>query len=161
MKNIINKELLLKIIEEAIKSLYKNDIDLIEYKSSERNIMATLNCYLKSDKRLSDYDIDIEYNREWGNGDSKRDYNKSPNTADLLIHTRWSNSEWNLLYLEAKTYFNITEKEKENDINTIRFCKTKFSYEYWMFICFNKENVKYELYYNQSMIQWTFNFWYI
>jgi hypothetical protein len=116
-----------------------------------------LKWYLKELSEFKKFDIDIEYNREWTWNNSKRNEINKSTTADLLIHTRENTKIWNLLYLEAKTFYNINDRDKKEDINTIKYFISKFNYSYGMFICFFLDKVEYTLFYDQESEEWFLN----
>lgn len=140
------KDELIQILTKWIEQIYKNDYELVKSHTAERSLVSLLACYIRSDIKKLGYHVDVEYNREWENRDSKRNYYNDPTTADLIIHTRQNKFEWNILYLEAKTSFNIWDSNYLNDIKTIKYFIKKFNYEYWIFIVFKLDTVYYELY---------------
>lgn len=145
------KEKIIQVFERSLQRLYLEDSFLIEHESSERSIVASLKCILKESWVFSEYIIDIEYNREGSENNSKKDQNGSATTADLIIHkTRWDTVDGNLLYLEAKTYFNRTQSNQSDDIESIRYFMNKFNYQYWMFLFFWREKWDFILYFRSE-----------
>ena len=153
----MNKNKLLENLKIAFTELYKSDLLLIKNETSERAILWCLKWYLKELSEFKKFDIDIEYNREWTWNNSKRNEINKSTTADLLIHTRENTKIWNLLYLEAKTFYNINDRDKKEDINTIKYFISKFNYSYGMFICFFLDKVEYTLFYDQESEEWFLN----
>ena len=153
----MNKDNLLECLNISIKKLYENDVDLIKNKSSERCIISAFQCYLKDLEDFVSYKIDVEYNREWDWHNSKRNEKNEPTTADLLIHTRRDKVNGNLLYLEAKTFFNISDENRTEDIDTIQYFMSKFNYSYGIFVCFYIDRVEYILFYGDDFEEWIFD----
>lgn len=156
----MNKNNIIEVFSVALDELYHQDIHLIHHQASERAIVANLACILKQSWAFNNYIIDVEYNREWVGYDPKRDQDDGATTADLIIHkTRWDTVTWNLLYLEAKTYYNNNKELEQNDINAITFFMKKFQYEYWMFLFIWENDWRFTLFtlsenwINQSIIQ--------
>lgn len=128
-------DIIIKALNDALNKLYIEDNFLINNKVDEINIISTLKCYLKETWAFNEYKIDVEYNREGVNQDSKRFTNKKIKRADLIIHkTRGDTINWNLIFLEAKTYYNANEANINKDKDAIKFFLNKFKYEYWVFL---------------------------
>lgn len=142
----MEKKLLLQILQYWVKTLYEENHSLIKQEGAERNLLAQLMCYVKPKIKKLWYDVDVEYNREWEWNDPKKGSKNNATTADFLIHTRTDTANWNILYLEAKTYFNISDENKKNDIDNIIHFMNKFKYKYWMFMLFEKNKVAYKLF---------------
>lgn len=156
----MKKEKLIELLKNWLNELYENDSSIITDGISERNVLANFKCYLQKYSDFSDYNIDVEYNREWEWNNPKRNCENNPTTADLLIHTRHNENEWNLLYCEAKMWFNESCSNTEQDISTIKCFVNKFNYEYWIFIIFHKNKVLYKILINWEdvFLGWEFNF---
>lgn len=142
--NTFNEKSLKNYIDEAIDKLYKNDSHLIrcvneedksknKYHVSERSIVSRFGIYFEECrlKFFSEYDLDIEYNRDIY--DCKRLAGK-PVIPDLILHKRGTN-ENNLLVLEFKTWWN---RDQNNDINKIKGFKKEYGYRYGAVILIGK-----------------------
>lgn len=146
----MNKDNIIEVFSVALDELYRQDIYLIHHQASERAIVANLACILKQSWAFNDYIIDVEYNREWVGYDPKRDQDDGATTADLIIHkTRWDTVTWNLLYLEAKIYYNHSHELERKDKEAIEFFMNKFYYSFWVFLFLDKNHWKGEIFYRE------------
>lgn len=94
-------------VTQALDMLYCRDIYLIQHKVSERSIVFRFGVYLQKnlevDSMYRNYNIDVEYNRNYDKPKYLSDFDRGV-YPDLIIHKRGSNS-FNLLVVEFKTYW--------------------------------------------------------
>jgi hypothetical protein len=99
----------LEVTDSAIRSVYRNDIQLIELKVNERAVAHRLAVYLE--RLISGWDVDCEYNRYGKSLDPKKlpgieECKKDKPTdwiiPDILIHVRHSEDRDNFAVFEIK-----------------------------------------------------------
>lgn len=134
MKELINK------IEESIRLVYQNDLDLIWRNNYEVTISCKLSQYLFS--LFNNYNVDCEYNKHI---DNPKELNWVWIRPDIVIHTRWTDDN-NLVCIEIKKETNNEDRNK--DYQKLKdFTKNWWEYRYklWVFIDFwiEKPNIIY------------------
>lgn len=113
-------------ISTALKQLLENEAHLFVHDASERAICAHLLAYLKP--LLSNWDLDVEYNRNISDPKKVRLRNVIP---DLIVHKRGSNDH-NLLAVELKIKCNSYKKAK--DIEKLQSYCDELGYKYGLFL---------------------------
>ncbi|WP_295100705.1 hypothetical protein [uncultured Candidatus Kuenenia sp.] len=125
------KENLVKLVKQALKKVYDEQKYLIDNKVHERSIVFWFGIYLYElvkDTKFSEYNLDFEYNRNYKQPKSTKNF-RAGTYPDIILHKRGSNED-NLLIIEFKPYW-------ENDINIdLRklkdFTDNKGKYKYLM-----------------------------
>lgn len=127
---IMEEEIVIHNIQDALNDLYLHEADLIINKTDERTIAAHLMHYLKP--RFVEWSVDPEYNRD---GKSTKE-NSFGNRIypDIIIHHRTPNRdivyspENNLVVIELKGYWN----KEDRSIDAAKLCdmKKKYGYQY-------------------------------
>lgn len=124
---MVDKKLLSNALLEALDRLYKEDGDLIKYKTFETCIMHRFALYLEPFVKSlgQQYSCDIEYNRNYDG--PKRIFNTGNGSRpDLIIHERKTNNN-NLLVLECKTYWSQEASDVDEEKVTL-FCDENGTY---------------------------------
>ena len=125
------KNLLKELIEQSLKNLYANDIDLIKRRVSERDISYRFAHYFENNMvgtAVAQYDVDCEYNRD---GHGIKQVNGTQVYPDLII--------------EFKTWWN---PDNHADIEKIKWMmnpQLRYQYKFGCSIIINK---------NEAKIQW-------
>ena len=92
-----------RLINHSIAMLYENDNYLIQHRIHERTIVFRFGIYfylLLQGTKYSNYDLDLEYNKNHSN--PKKTVSFTNGTyPDLLLHKRGSN-DYNILIMEFK-----------------------------------------------------------
>lgn len=138
------KNLLKELIEQSLKNLYANDIDLIKRRVSERDISYRFAHYFENNMvgtAVAQYDVDCEYNRD---GHGIKQVNGTQVYPDFILHKRGSN-EYNILIIEFKTWWN---PDNHADIEKIKWMmnpQLRYQYKFGCSIIINK---------NAARIQW-------
>lgn len=170
-----DKDLLLKLLTNAINKCYANDKSLIE-RSMERACVSRIFLYMheliqteKCFEVFKEYDLDCEYNKN--DKDIKRTPRcKNGTSPDLILHKRKCNNR-NLLVVEFKSangrfrYYDETDhktkdkKEKETD-KEVDFVKLEdftvpYVYNYFLgiFVRLKKKKVQFIYFQNGKQIQ--------
>lgn len=141
----MNKEKLKKhisdILIKSIKQVYKNDIDLLTNKVSERCVCARLAYYLEQQIRQTNifdgYYVDVEYDRMEKGNPKRIGLGQKKHICDLLIHSRGKKNPDNLLAIEMKVHdnytnapddknrlYNLVQHRNETNQNTV--CETLY-----------------------------------
>ena len=108
----------LALVQKSLKKLYTEQRYLIENRVSERSIVFWFGVYFHDylkDSEFSDYDLDIEYNRNLGDAKRTRHFPRGT-FPDLILHRRGSNQR-NLLVMEFKPWWN---NQRDRDIQKIK-----------------------------------------
>lgn len=146
------KEILEKLIWEALLELYYNDNYLIKHEPilkfipeesrqyvSERAIVFRFGIYLQkfmcANDSLKDYHLDCEYNR---NLDAIKKLGSQAIIPDLIIHKRGSMEE-NLLVMEFKSWWNRNNEKDKEKINELLNPDGDYRYEYGLIIRIDKK----------------------
>lgn len=138
-------------VEKALIKLYEKDAYLIlshpqnnkeDSHVSERGIVFRFGIYLQmllSESQFTDYNIDVEYNRNMYKKKTLPSY-ANGTFPDLIVHKRGSNQD-NILILEFKTWWNRDTRE---DIKKIKqFMAPDGNYRYKMGASIVLEREKY------------------
>jgi len=131
-----------KVIEESLKTLYKEDRYLIEEKAHEQDVCAHLMCYIKQELKKEGEDfwnVDVEYNRQGEDRDAKKDNEGRTRKIDIAIHQRGPNGH-NLALILAKGRWN--REDRENDRSVALSLKEKHGYENAFLVEFEEEEGK-------------------
>lgn len=127
---IMEEEIVIHNIQDALNDLYLHEADLIINKTDERTISAHLMHYLKP--RFVEWSVDPEYNR-----DGKETKENSCGVRiypDIIIHRRTPDRaavyspENNLLVIEMKGHWNREDRNIDED--KLRDMKRKYGYRY-------------------------------
>lgn len=148
------KDILNKLLNDAISDLYKLDSYLIIHSdisgngaenihSSERSIVTKYETYLQNRIKNSifeNYNIDCEYNR---NIDLEKKYHSNNGDIlgcypDIIIHKRGTNDD-NLIVIEVKTWWNTNTKHDEDKLRHFTNQTSDYRYEYGLSITFGKD----------------------
>lgn len=92
-KFVINEEEVFDVFKSALTKLYKNDRFLIDNDVHEQAIAHRFAIYLREDLLFAEKNglrVDVEYNRDGENGETKRDKEKEPFRPDIILHERGS-----------------------------------------------------------------------
>lgn len=114
-----------KKVSEACEALYKTSFDLIVTKTHERTIAAKLANLLED--VFDGWDVDVEYNREGGEGRSKRSLEDELLLPDIIIHKRGSIIGPNLVVIQVKGFWNNENRAK--DEKDLRKLRERFGYK--------------------------------
>ncbi len=115
-----------KIIRIACDNIYLYDKYLIEMETHEQNIVAHILCYIKPQLDASQWNVDVEYNRE-NYTDTKRDLRGNSLKPDLIIHQRGPNGI-NLAAIETKGHWNTEPRSEDTD--SLRRLQEKHNYKF-------------------------------
>lgn len=123
MKHINDTIHILNLLKHAVQQTYEQDSMLITQESpTERPVVHKIATYLEQLMPQSDFNIDVDYNRNMGK--SKYLDNISGNAIiDILVHIRNSNSN-NMLAIEVKMY-DENETRDTSKLNKILKDKNK------------------------------------
>lgn len=148
------KDILNKLLNDAIFDLYEFDLYLIRHMeksgnetenihSSERSIVTKYGTYLQNRIKNSifeNYNIDCEYNRNIGSIKTYHSYNGEIHACcpDIIIHKRGTNDD-NLLAIEVKTWWNTNTKHDEDKLRHFTNQTSDYRYEYGLSITFGKD----------------------
>lgn len=117
---------LMQIVNQSLDSLYANDQHLFNIKAHERALVFRFGLYFENFKNkteFKDYDLDIEYNRNFS--EPKKIYDDCV-LPDLIFHKRGNNNS-NLLIIEFKTEW--SQEDHDGDFKKLK-AFTKFDGEY-------------------------------
>lgn len=112
------------IINQALVILYRTEKELINDKTHEQTISARLMIHLQH--LFPDWIVDVEFNRQGKNRDSKTDLKGVKRKPDIIIHKRGPNGP-NLAVILIKCEWNNEPREK--DIKVVRSIKEKHNYQ--------------------------------
>lgn len=148
------KDILNKLLNDAIFDLYEFDLYLIRHMEksgnetenihlSERSIVFRYGLYLQdriTKTIFENYNIDCEYNR---NIDLEKKYHSNNGDIlgcypDIIIHKRGTNDD-NLLVIEVKTWWNKNTKHDEDKLRDLTRQTSDYKYEYGLSITFGKD----------------------
>jgi hypothetical protein len=103
------------MVEKALKRLYAQDQEIIEFAVNERSVVFRFGLYfseLLQQSSFGIYNLDCEYNRNMGKPKRIKNYPDGV-IPDVLLHRRNSNEE-NVLVLEFKGYWNKADRENDH-----------------------------------------------
>lgn len=130
-------------IFDALKSLIRDDIDLIESQPKEECINHRLACHLEcmllKKGLLKELDVDVEYNK-YKEDEEKMSQGRNIR-PDILVHRRKSGNKDNLIVIEAKKHYDSKEdRQKVEDLVS----SERFAYEVGAVISYfpKKEYIK-------------------
>lgn len=148
------KDILNKLLNDAISDLYKFDSYLIRHMDisgdgtenihlSERSIVFRYGIYLQDKIKntiFKNYNIDCEYNR---NIDLEKKYHDNNGKVlgcypDIIIHKRGTNDD-NLLVIEIKTWWNTNTEHDEDKLRDLTKQTSDYRYEYGLSITLGKD----------------------
>lgn len=127
-------------IEEALRTLYKNDIFLITNSTNERAITHKLAEYIQ--QLFPAWNVDCEYNRK-GEIKPKAILTKRTSYPDIIVHRR--NTKDNLLIIEAKTIHARNHSDIKDKIK-IKAYINEYDYKYGLWTCFYDDITNTKLY---------------
>lgn len=164
------KDILNKLLNDAISDLYKFDSYLIIHLDisgngtenihlSERSIVTKYETYLQNRIKNSifeNYNIDCEYNR---NIDAIKTYPSDNGKIhgccpDIIIHKRGTNDD-NLLAIEVKTWWNTDTKHDEDKLRHFTNQTSDYKYEYGLSITLGKDENSVKMKWFQNGIEIT------
>ncbi len=164
------KDILNKLLNDAISDLYKFDSYLIIHLGisgnetenihvSERSIVFRYGIYLQDKIKktvFENYNVDCEYNR---NRDSKKTYPGDKGKIhgcypDFIIHKRGTNDD-NLLAIEVKTWWNTDTKHDEDKLRYFTNQTSDYKYEYGLSITLGKDENSVKMKWFQNGIEIT------
>ncbi len=114
-------------LHTAINTLYLEAPDLIRYEVNERSIVTELYSRLKGPFETKGWSVNVEYNREGNNGDPKMD-KIGKMIPDIIVHTRGVKKGPNLLAIEVKGFWNLSDREV--DVQKLRRLRDKYGYQF-------------------------------
>ena len=143
------QEDLRKCIYRAGEDLYLRDSYLIANENAhvaERSIVFRFGLYLeqclRSSKRLMQYHLDCEYNRNLD--DPKRIASRPNGSApDLIVHRRGTNED-NLLIVECKGYWAEEHQLEQDRVKLREFLTFPYFYTFGLLIRFERESMALE-----------------
>jgi len=147
---------LLELVNDALGTLYANDLYLIENQVHERSIVFRFCYYLQpllQGNGYTHYNLDVEYNKN--HLDIKRTTNFLHGTyPDVILHQRGSNQH-NLLLIEFKPWW---DPDTQRDIRKIKdFTNPNDQYRYALGISVlfgrDRRNVDLTLIQNGEVVQ--------
>jgi hypothetical protein len=103
------------IIDEALRRLYHEDPELMEYAVNERSVVFRFGLYLNEllpSSSFANYNLDCEYNRNMGKPKRTKNFHAGV-IPDVLLHRRNSNEE-NILVLEFKGFWNKDDRANDH-----------------------------------------------
>lgn len=112
------------IIENALVILYRTEKEIIDRESHEQTISARLMLHLQH--LLPEWNIDVEFNRQGENRETKTDETGAKRKPDLIIHKRGPAGP-NLAVILVKCEWN--KKRREDDKKVVQSIKTKHEYQ--------------------------------
>lgn len=133
-------EELKQIVNDSLEELRRMDAYLLEHNLNERSISHKLSCYIG--KRIEDWDVDAEYNRNMDDQKRLTPSDKSGVMPDIIVHRRGQNNyngteENNLLVIEIKKIPTASERKKDI-LKLKKFIKNSpYHYKYGAFIAFD------------------------
>lgn len=128
------------IIKKSIKELYNQDKILFNNNISEMCLVYNFAKYFEKNlinTKWSEYNIDIEYNRNC-NKLKSLEFQKS-NFPDLILHKRGSNN-FNELVIEFKKWNNRQNKTLERDRKKLKGFMREYNYKRAVLIIFDKQD---------------------
>lgn len=114
-----------KILREALNYIYSEKKLLIDNETHERTIVAEIKARIES--RLSEFDVNVEYNREGKDGNIKMVAGRRI-IPDLIIHKMGEISGPNFAAIQFKGHWNLENRSK--DENDLRELRDKFTYQF-------------------------------
>lgn len=113
-----------RIIEHALEILYRTEKELMNEKAHEQTISARLMLHLQH--LLPDWNVDVEYNRQGENRETKTDSNGDKRKPDIIIHRRGPEGP-NLVVILVKCEWN--RESRENERTTADSIKKEHNYQ--------------------------------
>jgi hypothetical protein len=151
----ITEEYVEKAINYAFELLKERDSHLLDVNINERSLTHKLAMYLEefgkqeSNGLLTDYDFDVEYNRDHSEAKTLHlssdfsvnatDTNARTVYPDIIIHKR--NTDCNLIVIEVKKK-NAPTGNKNLDKMKIKAYKEDLNYRFGVFVTIDCENKK-------------------
>ncbi|MDR2976773.1 MAG: hypothetical protein LBV19_05615 [Streptococcaceae bacterium] len=137
---MIDDDLLLTFVREAISEFYIRDYHLIENQAHERSVVGRIFHYMETllvpdskYKDISHLNLDIEYNRNdknQSNAKHTKDIDSIHTYPDTILHSRGNNNH-NTLVIEYKLSSNSSSDGNESDIRKLKgFTKQSGDYCY-------------------------------
>lgn len=145
MKNensLINNTELFKLVNNALKRLYKHHEYLIKNKVHERSIVFWFGIYLyellqHKENKYAEYNLDFEYNKNHSDPKRTKKFRKGT-YPDILLHKRDSN-EHNLLIIEFKSWWRPDNKKDLMKLGDFTHPTGDYKYKYGLSIIFGKD----------------------
>ena len=122
-------------INTAIELVYRVDGYLIEHNAHEQAISSRFALHLQH--LFPEWNVDVEYNRQGDNFDSKEDYVGHNRKPDVIIHKRGSAGP-NLVIFLIKCEWNTQDRQKDEQV--LISLKNKHRYEYAFLVEIKKNN---------------------
>lgn len=113
-----------QVIENALSILYRTEKEIINDKTHEQTISARLMHHLQH--LLPKWNVDVEFNRQSENRESKTDESGTNRKPDIVIHKRGPNGP-NLAVILVKCEWNT--EPRVNDQEIAQSIKTKHGYQ--------------------------------
>lgn len=113
-----------RVIESALAILYRVEKEIINDKAHEQSISARLMLHLQH--LLPEWGVDVEFNRQSENRDTKTDENGTKRKPDIIIHKRGPAGP-NLAAILVKCEWNT--ESRENDREVLQSIKSKHGYQ--------------------------------
>lgn len=121
----MQEEILEKNINIALELVYRVDNYLIEHNAHEQTISSRFALHLQH--LFPEWNVDVEYNRQGENFDSKADSIGNNRKPDVIIHKRGSAGP-NLAIFLIKCEWNT--KDRQADKQVLNSLKNKHRYQY-------------------------------
>ena len=138
----MNNTELFKLVNNALKRVYKHHEYLIKNQVHERSIVFWFGVYLyellqHKEKEYAEFNLDFEYNKNHSN--PKKTENFPDGTyPDILLHKRGSN-EHNLLIIEFKTWWSPDNSRDLMKLKDFTRPDGKYKYKCGLSIIFGKD----------------------
>lgn len=120
----MDTSLIMKEIEAALNLVYRVDGQLIDSQAHEQAISARIMIHLQH--LLPEWDVDVEYNRQGGEQDPKRDVNGDNRRPDIIVHKRGPAGP-NLAVISVKCEWN--NQDRGQDVQILRGIKSAQGYQ--------------------------------
>lgn len=139
---LMNNTELFKLVNNALKRVYKHHEYLIKNQVHERSIVFWFGVYFyellqHKEKEYAEFNLDFEYNKNHSN--PKKTENFPDGTyPDILLHKRGSN-EHNLLIIEFKTWWSPDNSRDLMKLKDFTRPDGKYKYKCGLSIIFGKD----------------------
>lgn len=112
------------VINRALMILYRTEKEIINDETHEQTISARLMYHLQH--LLPEWNVDVEFNRQGENRDSKTDESGIKRKPDIIIHKRGPAGP-NLAVILVKCEWN--SKSRANDVQIVSSIKNEHQYQ--------------------------------
>jgi len=138
----MNNTELFKLVNNALKRLYKHHEYLIKNKVHERSIVFWFGVYLHEllqhkEKEYAEFNLDFEYNKNHSNPKRTKNFQKGT-YPDIILHKRGSN-EHNLLIIEFKTWWSQDNSRDLMKLKDFTLPDGKYKYKCGLSIILGKD----------------------